>query len=306
VKHTETTLNIIYGYKCNYLCSGCCNGSDQVQTTDFDPSLDEILDAIPIAAQYFDIDPNGMITLLGGELFMYWDKIVPIAIQARKSFPNAKINMFSNGHLLYKHMDQVVNLMKELGNSCVTITKHLTGMFDKPLGERWLNNIEKVKQHPDLVVLHDEHFHINNRIDCNFYLYDGEQWFTWYKLLDDDTIKPHASGNPARSMEYGCASGSRCSTMFGSRYYKCGTLAMLPGLLAQKGQLDDADWDKYLNQYPYIDLNNFSQENFDYYVSTYGKPIPQCDMCNDNPDNIVLWKDRDYDMIFKNIKVVSE
>lgn len=304
-KHIETALNIIYGYNCNYRCQGCCNGSDRVQSEDYDPPLDEILDSIPKLAKYFSVDiERGAVTLLGGEAFLYWDKIVPIVKQVREHFPQNRVNIFTNGHLIYKHLDQLVDLMKNVGNCSVTITKHLTGMWDTKLGERWLANLQKIIDHPNIVKIHDEHLHIKDHTDCNIYLADGERWFIWYKDTPDG-IKPYATGNPELSEKNGCAAGIFCSALFGSKFYKCSSLATLPGLLKSQGQYDDPDWAKYVKDYPYIDLNNFDQETYEYYKNTYGLPIPQCDMCNDDPNNVMSWKDRKYEYIFKNIKVVT-
>jgi organic radical activating enzyme len=298
MKHVEMTLNIIYGYKCNYRCKGCSNGSDQVTHTNYDPSLDEILESIPKLAQYFDIAHDGMITLLGGEIYLYWDKVVAIARQTRKYFPKAKINLFTNGQLLSLYINETINLMKELDNSCVHISRHLQGIYETKIGKKWLDNIEQVKNHTEITIINDDFFQIKNHSECNFHAYDGVAWFTWYKQMPGGTIKPHASGDPVRSARYGCASGLSCSALFGSKFYKCGSLAMLPGLLKQKQQIDDPDWKKYVEDYPYIDLNNFDIEKYQYYVDTYNIPIPQCDMCNNNPNNIMEWKDRTYIDIF--------
>jgi hypothetical protein len=50
---------------------GCCNGSDYVTTTDLDPDLNLTLQALEKLPEYVEVNPSGMITLLGGDPFMY-------------------------------------------------------------------------------------------------------------------------------------------------------------------------------------------------------------------------------------------
>ena len=98
-KHVTEQFNIIYGYKCNYACVGCSNGSDQISSRTHDPDLATTLKAIEILPDILHIPPGGMITLLGGEIFMYWqDTIIPLIKSLRQSFPTTTINLFSNAH----------------------------------------------------------------------------------------------------------------------------------------------------------------------------------------------------------------
>ena len=112
IKHKDLSLNIIYGYRCNYSCVGCCNGSDYVKTTDLDPDIDLTLQALEKLPEYIEIDSSGMITLLGGDPFMYWhERIVPLAFAIRKSFPLSKINIFTNGHLINRYTNYVIDVL---------------------------------------------------------------------------------------------------------------------------------------------------------------------------------------------------
>ena len=71
---------------------------------------------------------------------------------------------------------------------------------------------------------------------------------------------------------------------------------MLKGLLTSKKQLDDPDWEKYL-MYPYIDILAPEQTLLDNFNQSYGKPIAQCDMCNNHSKAVIKWIDRTQQMI---------
>ena len=295
--HEEISFNIIYGYRCNYACEGCCVGSNHVSDVSQDPDLDTVLaaiDRLPGVIRMQDSEDfwqRGMITLLGGEPMLYWhERIVPIARAVRRNFPRVRLLIFSNGHLMHRHADDIIDFLDEVSGN-ITITNHLRGDPDSTLGRRWWANTQEFLSHPRLIKIHDEHYHIDGNIESNINFYDAEEWFTWYRQMGDGKIKPFDSKNPARSMQYGCASGSVCSTLFENRLYKCASLAMLPGLLRYTGQYQDPDWQPYLD-YPYIDVfdpDPDAQRNFS---RTFGQPIPQCTMCNDQPSNVIQWIDR--------------
>jgi organic radical activating enzyme len=296
IKHREIAFNIIYGYRCNYSCVGCCNGSNYVKNTKYDPDLAEILLAIEKLPEYIEIDSQGMITLLGGEPFVYWEeRIKPIAIKCRESFPDAKINIFSNGHTAYKFTQDIINFIDKY-NLNITISNHLKGDMQSTLGTQWSNNIAKFLNHDVIIKIHNEHYHIKDNTNANIYFYHSDTWLSWYKTTNLGEIKPYNSDSAEDSMKYGCASGSLCTAMFGSKIYKCGSIAMLKGLLEQKKQIDDVDWKQYLD-YPAFDVLQNNISNFNYHVVNYNKPVQYCTMCNNMPDNVMLWTNRTKDMI---------
>lgn len=295
-RHIETSFNIIYGYRCNYSCVGCCNGSNYVKHKDYDPDLQEILDSIEQLPKYIEIDPTGAITLLGGEPFVYWEeRIKPIAIKCREVFPSATINIFSNGHKAHKFKQDIINFVNKY-NCNVSISNHLKGDMQSVLGKQWADNIAQFLNDEKIIKIHNEHYHIKDNINANIYFYNSPTWFTWYQTNSDGKIKPFDSNDPAASMKFGCASGSSCTAMFGSKVYKCGTLAMLKGLLQQKNQINDPDWQKYL-QYPAFDVLSDDTNNFEFHKNNYNKPTDFCTMCNNNPLNVMKWTSRSEQMI---------
>ena len=295
-KHVTKQFNIIYGYKCNYACVGCCNGSDQISNKTYDPDLAITLRAIEKLPDILHVPPGGMITLLGGEIFMYWqDTIIPLIKSLRQAFPTTIINLFSNGHLINKYTEHVIDILNQY-NCNLTISQHLKGDMSSALGGAWKKNTDAFLTNISIVKIHNEHYHVSGNLLANIYIHSAENWYTWYQQLPSGKIKPWQTNDPAGSMTHGCASGSNCSAMFENRLYKCGSLAMLKGLLSKKNQLDDPDWEKYL-MYPYIDILAPEPTLLDNFNQSYDKPIAQCDMCNNHSKAAIKWIDRTQQMI---------
>lgn len=298
-KHVDLALNVVYGYQCNFACMGCCVGSNFVTADAFDPDMDTTLRAIERLPDILTIDPQGMVTLLGGEALMYWhDRIVPLVRKLRSVFPDAVVNVFSNGYLLNRYENDVIELMDEL-DVTFTVTKHLSGDLKSQQGQRWLDSVRTFLSNPRMVKIHDDHYHIKDNIRANMYFYDADYWYTWYKL-DQGRPKPWNSKNPALSFTNGCASGQACSAMFENKLYKCSSLAMLRGMLSQKGQLDDPEWQTYLSA-PYIDVLEPCAQDIENFISTYQRPISQCSMCCDSLDHAIEWSQRKAVHIIRNL-----
>jgi hypothetical protein len=295
MKIKQDNLPIFIGHKCNYSCVNCSVGSDFIKHNNYDPTLDEILQSIPVLAEKFTV--TGMISLQGGEPFMYWDeKIVPIALELNRYFPQTRINVFTNGHLIGKNIDKMFDLIGQIANISFTVSRHLLGDLDSAAGEAWIKSIDTLLTHPEIVCIHSDHYHVKNNINANIYFYSTKYWRAHYITQLDGKIKPHATGNPAASMHHGCI-GSTCSYLYGTKLYKCGRLATISNQLAEVDQLYDADWKKYIDYQP-IDLLNIDQKLFDNFINTYGKPIDLCDMCNGKSSS-TEWEDRTSQMIFR-------
>jgi organic radical activating enzyme len=293
-KIQQTNLPIYIGARCNYSCQHCASGSDLRKNLDPDPSLEEIISAIPILAEKFEV--NGSISLLGGEPLLYWDeKIVPLTAKLREHFPDSRINIYTNGHLIGKNISRILDIMIK-HNISLTISRHLMGDITSVVGRQWQKSIDQLISHPSIVKIHNDHFHIKDNIRANIHFYSTKFWSSHYYTLPNGQIKPHATNDPKNSMRHGCT-GNVCSYLYGTKLYKCGRLANLQYLLQSVDQSEDPDWKKYLDYQP-LDLLNLKQTDLDHFLSTYGKAIPECDMCQATPSDL-LWKDRTWDLVFQ-------
>ena len=126
-KISQVNLPIFIGHRCNYSCQECSSGSDFIKDSTDDPTLEEIISVIPTLAEKFEI--TDMISLQGGEPFLYWnDKILPLVAVLRQHFLSVPINIFTNGQLIGKNMDKVLDLCDNFQNISFTISKHLVGV----------------------------------------------------------------------------------------------------------------------------------------------------------------------------------
>jgi len=295
MKFSEVNLNFFYGFKCNYSCHGCSTGSNVTEFQTKDPDFEKTLRSIKRASELFNV--TSMITLIGGEPFLYWNsRILPLAQEVNRWFPKTRINVTTNGQLIGKNVDSIFQLSNMVDELSITVTRHLVGLNDPKVKNIWDDNMAEFLSHPQIVKINDDHFHIKNNIHANIYFYQPESWKSYYYRDKDNKIKPWATKDPPGSMRVGCT-GSVCSTLFENRLYKCFTLATLQQQLQSLGQFDDPDWQKYV-EYPFIDIDDIDEKLFAEYQRTYGKPTAYCDMCTNNEENNIKWKDRTFPMIF--------
>jgi len=186
IKSDQVNLNIFYGFKCNYSCDGCISNSNLAKS-DQDPDLTDIIKTIPILADLFNV--TGMITLLGGEPLYYWDeRIVPIAMECNKYFPNTLINVFTNGQLLGKNQKKVFELSDKIDKFSLTITDHLNTeeLKNTTPGKKWRESINRFLNHKQIVKIHNEHYHIKDNINANIYIStpDSNSWKNIYIFVE--------------------------------------------------------------------------------------------------------------------------
>lgn len=278
-------MNFYYGFKCNLACRGCNSGSDIIFHRDYDPSLESILETIENFANYVE-DVSDMITIVGGEPTLYWhEKIVPIARHIRKFFPHSIINISTNALLIHKFRDDIVDLFLEVDNIRLSIDDHLAGFADSAEAKKLYEHLDYFLSHPRIHKIHDMHYDIpDKKIDFMLHTFYEHGFKAQFKQVNGK-LKPFATQDPEGSFRIGCISPF-CAAAIDNKLYKCPRLLTLPKILNETNQLDDPDWQKYLNYKP-VDLKTASQEEIDYFESTESKAIPECDVCpNGNKQNI--------------------
>lgn len=298
-KVDQDNLNFLYGYRCNYSCLYCSSGSDKIFDDSRDPDFYKTLKSISRSAELFNV--TNMVALIGGEPFLYWEsRIIPMALEINRCFPKTRINILSNGQLLGQNIDKIIDLSSKIDNLSITISRHLIGVEESKIKNKWRQSIDDFINHPSIVKIHEDHYHIKNNICANIYFFQTEYWKTSYYINDDGKIKPWATNNPEESMKHGCL-GHVCPCIIEDKLYKCSSLATLNDHLTSIGQEQDPDWAKYLG-YPALDLNNIDQNLFDEYVKSYSKPVTYCDMCSDSRSKNIKWENRTFPLVFTKIK----
>lgn len=244
---------------------------------------------------------------MGGELFLYWDKVEKIIIKIRQHFPNTKIGLATNGLLLPKYKDNVLTLCEKYHPCDIDITDHFT-LFSKDVKAKkyhkkldaflsdfipatvvkWDNPKEYLEKHKDCDIDDWKRFLIKEQTYAatasTIKVFNSQEFVPCY-YTEEGKIKPWATNDPAGSYANGCAM-PYCHTLVDSKLYKCSWFVVLPQLLSAHNQLQDPDWQPYLNYQP-VDLINPTQEQLTQFEKTSRCAVPLCDMCTNNPNNIL-------------------
>lgn len=296
------TVEVIYGHRCNLSCRGCSSGSDFIKDTRYDPTLESIYKSIEDLSKY--VDPES-IDLIGGELFLYWDKVELIVKKIREYYPTTVICLLTNGLLIDKFKKQLVSLCETHHPCNVDITDHFTLFSSDVVAKKYHAKLDKFVEN----LAADKVSSIPLTLDVNWLknnknavtstnLHKLSSWAEIYhvksntvqvsRLADfkagyfevDGQIKPYATNDPAGSYANGCGM-PHCHALVESKLYKCSWFFVLPYLLEIKGQLDDPDWQKYLKYKP-LDLTNVTDAELDHFYTTSTRDIGLCDVCNNN------------------------
>ena len=127
MKQEIKILDVFYGNKCNLTCNQCDTRSDHIRKGQYDPSIENIKKSIDLADKHFDVQKW---SILGGEPLLYLDKITEILDHLRSIEPNKVIFFPTNGSLLHKHMDRLVEMIKKY-KLWVQVCDHFVAFDDK-------------------------------------------------------------------------------------------------------------------------------------------------------------------------------
>jgi len=292
-------LDAFYGNKCNLACSNCDSRSDEL---DFDgPTIESIRESILLANEKFDVENWSMI---GGEPFLYKDKIYEIIKCIRSFEPNKTIFMSTNGMLLHKNIDWVVDLVNEF-KVWVQVCNHTSLFYPKEtmidavhtVGKRlgiketipaylWWYDVfnfetgtENWKQY-----VKDKGMDITTR-DPNDITYMKENWgihymeSPYFQTISDriNGVPKPFNSNPADAYKNSCPS-QFCAFLHDKKIYKCGALGTLKRLLEKYDLMNDPDWQKYLKYKP-VDLETCTDEDVERFANTHYCSVAECSMC---------------------------
>ena len=242
---------------------------------------------------------------MGGELFLYWDKVEKIVIKIRELFPTTNIRLASNGLLLSKFEDKLITLCKKHYPCTVEITDHFTLFPDDIIAENYHKKLDAFLlklQHTATIkwpISHLKKYNNTSNINWKTWLIKEEVYqsestrfnvvnqlvFTPCYYHDNDKIKPYATNDPDGSYANGC-NMQGCHLLLDSKLYKCSWFAFLPHILEKYNQLQDNDWQKYLTYQP-VDLTNLKPEHLLEFEKSSHSAISLCDMCSNNPKNAI-------------------
>jgi hypothetical protein len=294
-------LDAFYGNKCNLACSNCDSRSDELDSEG--PSIESIRESLILANEKFDVENWSMI---GGEPFLYKDKILEIIKCIRSFEPNKTIFMSTNGMLLHKNIDWVVDLVKEY-RIWVQVCNHTPLFYSKEtmvnavhtIGERlgieetipahlWWYDVFKADTGTDSWKKYlKEKGWIDDfeGRDPNDITYMKENWGIHYMESPEfQTIVNKVNGipkpfnsNPQDAYKNSCPS-QFCAFLYDKKIYKCGALGTLRSLLEKYDLLEDDEWQEYLMYRP-VDLETCTDEDIEHFANTHYCSVSECSMC---------------------------
>jgi hypothetical protein len=86
--------------------------------------------------------------------------------------------------------------------------------------------------------------------------------------------------------------------LYDKKVYKCAALGTLRNLLDKKGQLDDAEWQPYLNYRP-VDLVSCTDKEVVEFADTHYCHIDECSMCPSNGIEFLKTEEKVLPIYFK-------
>lgn len=277
---TLDIVDVFYGHRCNLACVGCNTGCDIIHTTDYDPSLDDILLSITNLSTYVQ-NIRQVVSLVGGEPLLYWeDKVVPIIYHVRKKIPSACIAIVTNGLLLHKFKNDILKLMVTVGNMKLVISDHLyTFSTTDKTKIGYHDNLNNFLSDSRITKINNLSYSLDNNVEILIQRYESGFFAQYIKI--DSKLKPFATNDPANSFKYGC-SGPTCAFLINSKLYKCSRFGVLHNVLSNSNQLNDLDWQQYLEYVP-VDLQSDNVlQQLKLFEENEGNHIDLCDMCPSN------------------------
>ena len=97
-----STLKITMGLKCNFACSYCNQAHQPHDPVGGPEDAEALIQSIKKNLTVDPIDPI-RIEFWGGEPFVYWKTLKPLAEKVRRAYPMATFNIITNGSLLDRH-----------------------------------------------------------------------------------------------------------------------------------------------------------------------------------------------------------
>lgn len=294
-------LDVFYGNKCNLACKNCDTRSDVLRTTTYDPELDTIKESIFLANNHFDVENW---SILGGEPLLYKDKIVEIISYLRSIEPNKTIFLSTNGLLLDKNINFVVELIKKY-KIWVQVCNHTAEFMDIT---KIQNNVHAIGNAAKLPLIEPAYLwwdtimsYKSGTKEWQEYL-DKKQWAITTKDPNAITYMQNNYGihyvesrefqtthnivngkpmpfdeDPQEAYTNSCPS-QFCSFLYNKKIYKCAALGTLRNLLEKYNMTEEPAWQKYLNYKP-VSLETCSKEDINWFSKTHYCSVSECSMC---------------------------
>lgn len=263
IPYVETMLT----YSCTLSCRWCTNYSDYgmkggyVRWEDIKPNLDAWYDRVHIDCFGF----------MGGEPLLNPELDTWIR-EFRKNYPTTTIMIISNATLFMRNL-WLLDTMADVGMVYLKFSLH------QPNAEYTKQSIDAVLTRFNWQWLEEEKRWFLPGTILDFEIEDNLDRFTKLYRGEYGSMKPYNS-NPIESHKI--CTQIICPLLYEGNLYKCSSVALLKRVLGDHNQLDDPDWQKYLN-YNGIGVD-CSDEDLLAWVNNFAKPADICSMCPTTAD----------------------
>ena len=246
---------------CNLSCTGCTNYSD-LKFSGFVP-WDQGKDQLTKWLEKINLPDFG---LMGGEPLIN-PQVREWISGTRELLPDSQIRFTTNGLLLEKHFD-VVDLMKDIGNSVFKISVHVN--------DQKINSvIDKIFKRYDWEPVTE--YGIDRWKSGNFRLQiNRPTHFTKSYKGTYSNMEPHDS-DPSTAFNACCQ--QQCPLLYNGTIYKCSTSGLLSDLLNKVGQQNKESWKSFLNQNNTMITPQSSIDSIIDFINNFGNPHSICRMC---------------------------
>jgi FkbM family methyltransferase len=225
--------------KCNLRCNQCCHFSPFRKTI---PTKEELIDSYDQWSKR--IDPE-VISVGGGEPLLHPD-FQEVVLAMRRCFPNALIQLITNGMLLPKLTDDNIKELFDAGRIAFRVSRHLNN--DVVLNR----NIERLQS-------------LGMPLDVQ----NCRVWWSKSFCTDEQEI-PYPANNDPEKIAAKCY--GKVAVYLGNVFYCC--LVANTYYAVKEGVLGK-EW-QFLRQHKPMTLANTQQEILNYITKEF---IPECSMC---------------------------
>jgi organic radical activating enzyme len=324
MKNEIKILDVFYGNRCNLTCNQCDTRSDYVRKGQYDPTMEDIKRGIDLANEKFDVQKW---SILGGEPLLYLDTVTEIIDYIRQVEPNKVLFFPTNGSLLDRHMDRVVELVQKY-NLWVQVCNHFVSFKDQTRSDKVKENTRELARRLNIPKVETKRwwidimdynsgsddwqqflarkgYDINSDTDeeawikdnSGVYYMEAGEFQTIQKFDEFGNPKPHTDNDPEGSYWNSCPSVF-CAMLYNKKVYKCAALATLKNFLETRNALDDPDWQPYLNYKP-VDLENCTDTDVAHFGQTHYCHIDECAMCPNKHTPILKTEEQVLPIYFK-------
>jgi organic radical activating enzyme len=253
---------------CNLSCAGCTTFSDldhrgYMTWAQARQQIEPWLERLDIQAFGF----------MGGEPLINPD-LRAWLVGIRELMPNTQIRFITNGLLLERHW-WVVDLLDQLGNSVLKISKHV----NDPRIDSAISQVFASRKWVAIKEFGIDRWHSPSGM--RFQIASPTRFLKTFQG-DYHDMRPH--DNNIHDAFDVCVQ-QRCPLLHDSRLYKCGTAGLTPKIVQRHGMPNSALWQPYLTKGLDSDC---SDRELDKFINNFGKPHAICRQCPSSKDHMSM------------------